>query len=254
MADINTEDLKAKAQEALDGAGKAAADAAEAAKPVLDEAGKKAQEAFDAAGKAVMDAADAAGKAAKPVLDEAGKKAAEAFDAAGKAVMDAADAAGKAAKPVLDEAGKRAAEAFEAAKPVIDDVAAKVAPVVEGAAAAVAPVVDTVGAKASEFAKQTGLDKTFETVAHDAGTVAEAAKNKVEEFTGRDLDGDGKIGAGTKEAAPAVEGEEAAEEPTADASAIGEEAAKAAVDIATGAKNKVETLLNKDLDGDGKIG
>ena len=225
MADINTEDLKAKAQEALDGAGKAAADAAEAAKPVLDEAGKKAQEAFDAAG---------------------------------KAVMDAADAAGKAAKPVLDEAGKRAAEAFEAAKPVIDDVAAKVAPVVEGAAAAVAPVVDTVGAKASEFAKQTGLDKTFETVAHDAGTVAEAAKNKVEEFTGRDLDGDGKIGAGTKETAPAVEGEEAAEEaaeePTADASAIGEEAAKAAVDIATGAKNKVETLLNKDLDGDGKIG
>ena len=232
MADINTEDLKAKAQEALDGAGKAAADAAEAAKPMIDEAGKKVGEAFDAAS-----------KAAKPVIDEAGKKVGEAFDAASKA-----------AKPVLDEAGKKAAEAFEAAKPVIDDVAAKVAPVVEGAAAAVAPVVDTVGAKASEFAKQTGLDKTFETVAHDAGTVAEAAKNKVEEFTGRDLDGDGKIGAGTKEAAPAVEGEEAAEEPAADAKAIGEEAVKAAADIATGAKNKVETLLNKDLDGDGKIG
>ena len=232
MADINTEDLKAKAQEALDGAGKAAADAAEAAKPMIDEAGKKVGEAFDAAS-----------KAAKPVIDEAGKKVGEAFDAASKA-----------AKPVLDEAGKKVGEAFEAAKPVIDDVAAKVAPVVEGAAAAVAPVVDTVGAKASEFAKQTGLDKTFETVAHDAGTVAEAAKNKVEEFTGRDLDGDGKIGAGTKEAAPAVEGEEAAEEPAGDAKAIGEEAAKAAADIATGAKNKVETLLNKDLDGDGKIG
>lgn len=247
MADINTEDLKAKAQEAIDEAGKAA-------KPVID-----------AAGKAVMDAADAAGKAAKPVIDEAGKKAQEALDvagkavkdatdAAGKAVMDAADAAGKAAKPVFDEAGKRAQEAFDAAKPVIDNVSAKVAPVVEGAAAAVAPVVDTVGAKASEFAKQTGLDKTIETVAHDAGTVAAAAKNKVEELTGRDLDGDGVIGAGVKEAAPAVEGEEAAEEPVAETKAIGEEAAKAAANIATGAKNKVETILNKDLDGDGKIG
>jgi hypothetical protein len=232
MADINTEDLKAKAQEALDGAGKAAADAAEAAKPMIDEAGKKVGEAFDAAS-----------KAAKPVLDEAGKKVGEAFDAASKA-----------AKPVLDEAGKKVGEAFDAAKPVIDDVAAKVAPVVEGAAAAVAPVVDTVGAKANEFAKQTGLDKTFETVAHDAGTVAEAAKNRVEELTGRDLDGDGKVGAGTKGTDPAVEAEEAAEKVAADAKAIGEEAAKAAVDIATGAKNKVETMLNKDLDGDGKIG
>lgn len=236
MADINTEDLKAKAQEAIDEAGKAA-------KPVID-----------AAGKAVMDAADAAGKAAKPVIDEAGKKAQEALDVAGKAVKDATDAAGKAAKPVFDEAGKRAQEAFDAAKPVIDNVSAKVAPVVEGAAAAVAPVVDTVGAKASEFAKQTGLDKTIETVAHDAGTVAAAAKNKVEELTGRDLDGDGVIGAGVKEAAPAVEGEEAAEEPVAETKAIGEEAVKAAADIATGAKNKVETILNKDLDGDGKIG
>ena len=84
--------------------------------------------------------------------------------------------------------------------------------------------------------------KTIDTVTHDAGVVAGAAKNKVEELTGRDLDGDGVVGAPEPK-----EGEEAAPD-------ILGEATKAAADIATGAKNKVETLLNKDLDGDGKIG
>ena len=191
-------------------------------------------------------------------------KAQEAIDNAGKAAAGAAEAA----KPVIDEAGKKIGEAMEAAKPVVDAAAAKVAPVVEGAAAAVAPVVDTVSAKAAEVAKQTGLDKTIDTVTHDAGVVVGAAKNKVEELTGRDLDGDGKIGAGAPAEEPAAE-EAPAEEPAAEEAPAEEaaaeddvptpadfvgEAAKAAGDFATGAKNKLETVLNKDIDGDGKIG
>ena len=158
---------------------------------------------------------------------------------------------------------------------------AKVAPVVEGAAAAVAPVVDTVGAKASEFAKSTGLDKTIDQVTHDAGVVAQAAKNKVEELTGRDLDGDGKIGAGVgepgetaaekaekaveaaadkaAEAADALEAKAAevgaaVEQKAGEAKTVVDGAVKAAGEVATGAKNKLETMLNTDIDGDGKIG
>jgi len=223
MADINTEDLKGKAQEALDGAGKAAAGAVEAAKPVID-----------AAVKGVQDAA----KAAEPVVTAAAGKVQEAFDTH--------------------------------AKPVIDAAAAKVS-----------PVVDTVGAKASEFAKSTGLDKTIDQVTHDAGVVAQAAKNKVEELTGRDLDGDGKVGSGEGEpgetaaektekavdaaADKAVEAADALEAKAAEIGAVVEKkageakvavdgAVKAAGEVATGAKNKIETLLNTDIDGDGKIG
>jgi hypothetical protein len=145
MADINTENLKEMAQDALEGASKAAAEAVEAARPVVD-----------AAVKGVQDAA----KAAEPTVSAAAARAQEAFDTH--------------ARPAIDAAGKKAQEALDAAKPIVDGATAK----------------------AAEMAKQAGLDKTLETVSHDAGVVVDAAKGKLEEVLNKDLDGDGKIGKG----------------------------------------------------------
>ena len=99
------------------------------------------------------------------------------------------------------------------------------------------------------------MDKALETagevangaidaVAQGAETVYEAIKNKAEEASGKDIDGDGVIGgtgaapgdveAGIKNAAGAVAG--------------------AAGKAAGAAKSTLEKLTKKDLDGDGQIG
>jgi hypothetical protein len=49
-------------------------------------------------------------------------------------------------------------------------------------------------AKAQAFAQEKGLDAKMDALAHDAGAALNAAKNRAEKLTGKDLDGDGKIG------------------------------------------------------------
>ena len=146
----------------------------------------------------------------------------------------------------FDEIQDKAAAAIDQAKPVV-----------EGAIAAGKQKAGELVEKTNEWAnaEHPGADKAFEAISGVAGgavnKVADGAnaayefvKNRAEEVSGKDVDGDGQVGAtgvapddakaGVKVAAEAVAG--------------------AAGTAAGAAKNLAERISKKDLDGDGQIG
>lgn len=146
----------------------------------------------------------------------------------------------------FDEIKDKAASAFEQAKPVV-----------EGAVEAGKEKAVELAEKADEWASgdHPGADKAFETVgnvtegavnkiADGANAAYEFIKDKAEEASGKDIDGDGQVGSTGVSPEDATPGVEAA----ADA------VAGAATKAASAAKGLAERIANKDLDGDGQIG
>ena len=98
------------------------------------------------------------------------------------------------AKTTAEKAAHDAAEAIKSASARVSDLAGDAMEVAKTKGAELGADVSAGMEKAGEFAA-----KTYNEVAEQAKSAASAALNRVETWTGKDLDGDGHVGAEKKE-------------------------------------------------------
>jgi hypothetical protein len=98
------------------------------------------------------------------------------------------------AKTTAEKAAHDAAEAIKSASAKVSDLAGDAMDVAKTKGAELGADLSAGMSKAGEFAAQ-----TYNEVAEQAKVAAGAALNRVETWTGKDLDGDGHIGAEKKE-------------------------------------------------------